>query len=120
MPRTGYCWFQVVTEFFLVLCRDKNNCVMARFQILSHKNCHNMAFFFAIGVLILYRNMARCCDIGFHVATEMVTTRGQCCDRSLVKAKRFQIAIENCSVSKGFMEWCCDKVSVTALSRGSH
>ena len=29
-------------------------------------------------------------------------TRGQGCDMSLVKAKRFQAAIENCSVATGF------------------
>ena len=34
--------------------------------------------------------------------TETITTRGQGCDRSLVKAKRFQITIENCSVATGF------------------
>ena len=30
-------------------------------------------------------------------------TRGQGCDRSLVKAKRFQVAIENCSVATGYL-----------------
>ena len=34
--------------------------------------------------------------------TQMIATRGQGCDRSLVKAKRFQVAKENCSVAKGF------------------
>ena len=57
MPRTGYCWFQVATEFFLVICRYRNNCVAARSQILSHKNCRNMAFFVAIGVLVLCRGV---------------------------------------------------------------
>ena len=28
--------------------------------------------------------------------------RGQGCDRSLVRAKEFQVTIENCSVAKGF------------------
>ena len=41
----------VATEFFLVLCRDKNNDVATWFQIISHKNCRNMDFF--------------CCDRGF-------------------------------------------------------
>ena len=48
--------FLVETEFFLVLCRERNNCVMTWFQILSHKNYRNMAFFFATGVLVLYRD----------------------------------------------------------------
>ena len=59
-------------------------------QILSHRNCHNM------GVLVL------CRDRGFLVAAETVTTRGQGCDRSLVKAKRFQSGTKNCSVATGF------------------
>ena len=33
---------------------------------------------------------------------ETVMTRGQGCGRSLVKAKKFQVAIENCSVATGF------------------
>ena len=41
----------------------------------------------------------QCHDRGFLVATEAITTKGQGHDRSLVKAKRFQVAIENCSVA---------------------
>ena len=48
--------FLVVTEFFLVRCRDRNNCVVAQFQIISHKNCHNMAFFVVTRVLVLCRD----------------------------------------------------------------
>ena len=62
-----------------------------------------------------------------------VTTRGQGCDRSLVKAKRFHVAIENCSVKTGFhgvasqqgilchnrvwprpMDLCCDRAFYVA------
>ena len=42
-----------MTEFFLVLCRDRNNYVVTWFQILSHKNCRNMAFFVATKALFL-------------------------------------------------------------------
>ena len=54
--------FLLATEFFLVLCRDKNLCVVTWFQILNHKNFRNMAFLVATGVLVL------CCD---DVATEV-------------------------------------------------
>ena len=42
-----------MTELFLVRCHDRNNCVAARFQILSHKNYRNMAFFVATRGLVL-------------------------------------------------------------------
>ena len=45
--------FLIVTEFFLVLCCGMNNCVMTWFQMLSHKNFRNMAFFVVTGVLVL-------------------------------------------------------------------
>ena len=51
-----YREFLVAIEFFLVLCRDRNNCVASWFNILSHKNYRNMAFFVAIGVLVLCRD----------------------------------------------------------------
>ena len=74
MPRTCYCWFYVAirnswsTEFFLALCRDMNKCVATWFQILSHKNCRNMAFFVATGVLVLCRD---------DVATEVFLSRSR-------------------------------------------
>ena len=58
--------FMVVTEFFLVLCRDRNNYVTTWFQIFSHKNCCNMAFFVTTGVLVLCRD---------DVATEVSLSR---------------------------------------------
>ena len=38
------------------LCRDRNFCVATWFHILSHKNCRNMAFLVATGVLVLCRD----------------------------------------------------------------
>ena len=40
--------FLVATEFYLVLCHDKNSCVKTWFQISSLKNYRNMAFFVEI------------------------------------------------------------------------
>ena len=56
------------TEFFLALCRDMNKCVATWFQILSHKNCRNIAFFVATGVLVLCRD---------DVATEVSLSRSR-------------------------------------------
>ena len=80
--------FLVAAEFFLVLCCGRNNCVVTWFQMLSKKNFCNMAFFVVTGVLVL------CRDIGFLVMTETIMTRGQGYDKSLVKAKRFQVTTE--------------------------
>ena len=55
-----------------------------------------MVFFVVTGVLVL------CRDRGFLVVTETVTKRGQGYDRRLVKAKRFQVVIENCRVTTRF------------------
>ena len=68
MPRIGYYWFWVATEFFLVPCHDRNNCVATLFQILSHKNCRNMAFFVVTRVLVLCRD---------DVATEVSLSRSR-------------------------------------------
>ena len=46
--------------------------------------------------------VALCPDRGSLITTEMVTTRGQSCDRSLAEAKEFQVTTENFSVTTGF------------------
>ena len=48
--------FLVAKEFFLVLCCGRNNCVVTWFQMLSHKNFRNMAFFIVTEVLVLCRD----------------------------------------------------------------
>ena len=41
--------------------------------------------------------------------TETAEAGGQGCDRSLARAKEFQVATENFSVTTGLTELCCDK-----------
>ena len=56
MPKTGYCMFGSRHSSFLVLCRDRNFVSQHGYEILSHRNYHNMAFLVATGVLVLYRD----------------------------------------------------------------
>ena len=51
---TGNSWLR--HSSFLVLCRDRNSVSRHGSQILSHRNCRNMTFLVATGVLVLCRD----------------------------------------------------------------
>ena len=86
------------------LCRD----ILLRLQevVGSRQSCFLLFFCSNRGphcVVTVFCFMSRQCrDKGSLVAIETTEARGQGCDRSLVKAKRFHVVTDICSVTTGF------------------
>ena len=59
MPRQATAGFGSRQSALLVLCRDRNSMSRHGSQILSHRNCRNMAFLIATGVLFSVVTMSR-------------------------------------------------------------